>query len=329
MNKIRIGIVGYGNLGKSTELAILQNADMELKGVFTRRKPEELKLQTGQARAYQIEEALQMKTEIDVMVLCGGSKSDIPVQAPYFIQYFNTVDGYDAHARIPDYFEEMNKLAHQSGKVAMIAGGWDPGMFSVQRIYAEAVLPQGKTYTFWGKGVSQGHSDAIRRVAGVQDAKQYTIPIEEAINQVKKGHMPDFTPRQKHLRECFVVAEAGGDLGKIEAAIKTMPDYFADYDTIVHFISQTELDEKHRGLPHGGRVIRLGKTGQDLEHKHTIEYSLSLDSNPDFTASVLLAYTRATYRMSAEGVTGAKTVADIAPIYLSSRSPQEVRHEMI
>lgn len=329
MEKIRIGIVGYGNLGKSTELCIQQNEDMELKGVFTRRDPESIQLFTKGAKAYSMEDALKMQDEIDVMILCGGSKDDIPQQGPHFAAAFHTVDGYDTHAHIPEYYQAMQAAAEKGKKLAVISSGWDPGMFSIQRIYAEAVLPKGKSYTFWGKGISQGHSDAIRRVAGVKDAKQYTIPVEKAIEQVKSGSMPELTTREKHHRECFVVAEDGADLAGIEREIKEMPDYFADYDTTVHFISQEELNCKHGGLPHGGTVIRMGKTGAAQENIHEIEYTLKLDSNPDFTASVLLAYARAAYRLSKEGVCGAKTVADIAPAYLLAKSAEEIRRDYI
>ncbi|RRD96183.1 diaminopimelate dehydrogenase [Clostridiales bacterium COT073_COT-073] len=329
MEKIKIGIVGYGNLGKSAEVAIRQNEDMELVGVFTRRNPTDIKPTGNQIKVYPIADALSMQDKIDVMLLCGGSKSDIPVQGPYFIRYFNTVDGYDTHARIPEYYEQMNEIAIKNGKLALIAGGWDPGMFSIQRILAEAVLPEGKTYTFWGKGVSQGHSDAIRRINGVRDAKQYTIPLETAVNRIKSGEMPELTTREKHLRECFVVAEDGADLAEIERQIKTMPDYFADYDTVVHFISQAELEQNHAGLPHGGRVIRIGKTGGEAQNLQQMEYSLNLDSNPDFTASVLLAYVRAVYRLNQEGQAGAKTVADIAPAYLLPKSADEIRRDYI
>lgn len=325
MKKIRLGIVGYGNLGKSAELAIAQNPDMELVGVFTRRNPDTVKLHSAQTKAYYVQDAWKMQSEIDVMILCGGSKTDIPEQGPQMVEYFNTVDGYDTHAKIPEYYERMNQIAIEKGKVAVVASGWDPGMFSIQRIYAEAVLPEGASYTFWGKGISQGHSDAIRRIEGVKDAKQYTIPMEDAVERVRSGEMPELSTAEKHLRECFVVAEAGADLAAIEEAIKTMPDYFADYQTVVHFIAQEELEKEHSGLPHGGRVIRMGKTGANLEHLHQIEYSLKLDSNPDFTASVLLAYARAAYRLSREGNYGAKTVADIAPAYLSIKSAEEIR----
>lgn len=329
MNKIRIGIVGYGNLGKSVELGLKQNNDMELVGVFTRREPSSIKTVTEGVATYHIDEAKNMLDQIDVMVLCGGSLSDIPVQGPQFARMFNTVDAFDTHAKIPEYFDEVNKNALESGKVCVVASGWDPGMFSINRLYAEAILPVGSTYTFWGKGVSQGHSDAIRRVEGVLDAKQYTIPVESAIEAVKRGETPEFTTREKHRRVCYVVAKEGADKARIENEIKTMPNYFADYDTEVHFISEQELKEKHSGLPHGGLVIRYGNTGINEEHSHTIEYKLNLDSNPDFTANVLIAYARAAYRLNKEGVSGAKTVADIAPAYLSSRSAEEIRRSLI
>lgn len=329
MNKIRIGIVGYGNLGKSVELGILQNKDMELVGVFTRREPSTIKTVTENVPAYHIEDAKNMLDQVDVMILCGGSMSDIPVQGPLFASMFNTVDAYDTHAKIPDYFNVINKNALETGKVCVISSGWDPGMFSINRLYAEAILPEGNTYTFWGKGISQGHSDAIRRVEGVVDAKQYTIPIESAIEAVKRGEMPEFTTREKHRRECFVVAEDGADKARIEQEIKAMPNYFADYDTVVHFITDEELQEKHSGLPHGGLVIRYGKTGFGDNHSHTIEYNLELESNPDFTANVLIAYARAAYRLNQEGVTGAKTVVDIAPAYLSSKTAEEIRKSII
>lgn len=270
-----------------------------------------------------------MLNQIDVMILCGGSMSDIPVQGPQFARMFNTVDAYDTHAKIPEYFNSVNKNALESGKVCIIASGWDPGMFSINRLYAEAILPVGSTYTFWGKGISQGHSDAIRRVDGVLDAKQYTIPIESAIEAVKRGEMPEFTTREKHRRVCYVVAKEGADKVRIENEIKTMPNYFADYDTEVYFISEQELQEKHSGLPHGGLVIRYGNTGINDGHSHTIEYKLNLESNPDFTANVLIAYARAAYRLNQEGVSGAKTVVDIAPAYLSSKTAEEIRRSLI
>lgn len=316
MNKIKIGIIGYGNLGKSAELAILQNQDMDLVGIFTRRDPGSVKTATG-ASVYFIEEAMSMTTKIDVMLLCGGSKSDLPVQGPQFAAAFNTVDVFDNHEKVSEYFDTMNQPATEANKVAVIAVGWDPGMFSLNRFLGQAVLPQGEGYTFWGKGVSQGHSDAVRNIPGVLDARQYTIPIESAIEAVRNGEMPHFTTKQKHLRECYVVLKAGANKNEIEQQIKTMPNYFADYDTTVYFISKEELEKNHNEMPHGGFVIRSGKTGLTGEKTHIIEYSLKLDSNPDFTANVLIAYARAAYKMNQEGVVGAKTVFDIAPSYLS------------
>ncbi|HHT56976.1 diaminopimelate dehydrogenase [Herbinix luporum] len=329
MNKIRIGILGYGNLGRGVEQGILQNKDMELVGVFTRRNPIDIQLTTKDAKAYHIKDAKEMTDIIDVMILCGGSKSDLPTQGPEFAGLFNTVDGFDTHANIPQYYDAVNDSALKAKKTAVIASGWDPGMFSLNRLYAEAILPKGKGYTFWGKGVSQGHSDAIRRIEGVVDAKQYTIPIEEAMDRVRKGELPDFTPRQKHLRECFVVAEDGADLNRIENEIKSMPNYFSDYDTIVHFISKEELEKNHSKMPHGGVVIHSGKTGLNDENNHLIEYSIKLDANPDFTANVLLAYARAVYRLNKEGIYGAKTVFDIAPAYLSIKSDEELRRTLL
>ncbi|MDI9508722.1 MAG: diaminopimelate dehydrogenase [Clostridiales bacterium] len=329
MQKIRIGILGYGNMGKGVELCIRQNKDMDLVGVFTRRNPDEVKLITKSAKAYHINEAKEMTDIIDVMILCGGSKSDLPSQGPEFAALFNTVDAYDTHAKIPEYYDAVNKAGLKSKKTCVIASGWDPGLFSLNRLYAEAVLPEGKNYTFWGKGVSQGHSDAIRRVEGVLDAKQYTIPVEEALERVRNGEMPEFSTRQKHLRECFVVAEDGADLSRIEKDIKTMPDYFSDYNTIVHFISKEELDRNHNKISHGGFVIQSGKTGLNYENTSIIEYSLRLDSNPEFTASVLLACARAAYRLNKEADFGAKTVFDIPPAYLSIKSNEELRRTLL
>lgn len=329
MDKIRIGILGYGNLGKSVELGIGQNSDMELVGVFTRRDADDLELMTKNTKAYNIMKAKEMTDIIDVMILCGGSMSDLPTQGPEFAALFNTVDGYDTHAKIPEYYEMVNNAATKAKKTSVISSGWDPGMFSLNRLYAEAILPKGETYTFWGKGVSQGHSDAIRRVKGVEDAKQYTIPIEEAMERVRSGQMPEFTTREKHLRECFVVAEEGADLDRIENEIKSMPNYFKDYNTIVHFISKEELIQNHSKIPHGGFVIHSGKTGLNNENTHIIEYSIKLDSNPDFTANVLLAYARAAYRLNKEGNYGAKTVFDIAPAYLSIKSVEELRRTLL
>ena len=326
---IRIGIFGYGNLGRGVESAIRQNKDMELVAVFTRRDPSALKIKTEGVKVCRAEDAVNMTDEIDVMILCGGSARDLPEQTPYLAKYFNVVDSFDTHARIPEHFANVDKEAKASGKVGLISVGWDPGMFSLNRLYAEAVLPDGKDYTFWGKGVSQGHSDAIRRVEGVADGKQYTIPLDSALEAVRKGENPELTARQKHLRECFVVAKEGADKARIEAEIKNMPNYFADYDTVVHFITQEELDRDHSGIPHGGFVIRSGRTGFDLEHKHIIEYSLKLDSNPEFTSSVIIAYARAAYRLNKEGACGAKTVLDIPPAYLSQCSAEDLRKRLL
>jgi len=326
---MRVGILGYGNLGKGVECAIKQNEDMELVAVFTRRNPESLKLLTPGVKVCSVDEAVQKKDEIDVLIICGGSATDLPKQTPEFSRYFNVIDSFDTHARIPEHFAAVDASAQEAGKVAVISVGWDPGMFSLNRLYANAILPQGKDYTFWGKGVSQGHSDAIRRVEGVLDGKQYTIPVDEALEAVRSGANPELTTRQKHTRECFVVAKEGADLAKIEKEIKEMPNYFADYDTSVHFISQEELDKNHNSIPHGGFVIRSGKTGWNEENKHIIEYSLKLDSNPEFTASVLVAYARAAYRLNKEGVKGCKTVFDIAPAYLCKESAEELRAHML
>ena len=324
---IRIGIYGYGNLGRGVEMAISQNDDMELVAVFTRRPPESVKINTKGARVLHIDDALNMKDEIDVMVICGGSATDLPFQTPFLAEHFNVIDSFDTHAKIPEHFENVNKSAIKGAHTAMISVGWDPGMFSLNRMYAGAILPNGKDYTFWGKGVSQGHSDAIRRIEGVADAKQYTIPVKEALDEVRSGSNPTLTTRQKHTRECFVVAKEGADLSYIENEIKTMPNYFADYDTTVHFISQEELNEKHAGIPHGGFVIRSGESASG--NKHIIEYSLKLDSNPEFTASVIVAYARATYRMACEGIVGCKSVFDVPPAYLSTKSGEELRKELL
>lgn len=321
---MRIGILGYGNLGRGIECAVKQNDDMELAAVFTRRNPDTVKVLTEGVKVYPVSDILEHKDEIDVLILCGGSATDLPVQTPEYAKYFNVIDSFDTHARIPEHFDNVNKAAMESGHTALISCGWDPGMFSLNRLYANAILPQGKDYTFWGKGVSQGHSDAIRRVEGVKDGKQYTIPVEAALEAVRNGENPELTTRQKHIRECFVVAEEGADLNKIEETIKNMPNYFADYDTIVHFISEEELKKNHSNLPHGGFVIRSGTTGLNDENKHVIEYSLKLDSNPEFTGSVLAAYARAVYRLHKEGNTGAITVFDVAPKYLSDKSYDEL-----
>ncbi len=315
---IRIGLCGYGNLGRGVEAAIRQNPDMTLAAVFTRRAPEALKIKTEGVPVYSVADVAKHVDEIDVMILCGGSATDLPTQTPAMAKLFNVVDSFDTHARIPEHFEVVDASARENGKVAIISVGWDPGMFSLNRLYASCVLPEGKDYTFWGKGVSQGHSDAIRRIAGVKDAKQYTIPVEAALDAVRSGSCPELTTRQKHVRECFVVAEDGADLARIENEIKTMPNYFADYDTTVHFITQEELNRDHSGIPHGGFVIRTGKTGINQEHNHVIEYSLKLDSNPEFTASVIVAYARAAARLAQKGVSGCHTVFDIPPALLKS-----------
>jgi diaminopimelate dehydrogenase len=326
---IRIGILGYGNLGKGIECAIKQNEDMELKAVFTRRKPADVKILTEGVNVYSVHDVVSHKEEIDVLILCGGSATDLPVQTPEYAQYFNVVDSFDTHANIPQHFANVDASAKKGGKAAAISVGWDPGMFSLNRLYANAILPNGNDYTFWGKGVSQGHSDAIRRVEGVKDGKQYTIPVASALEAVKNGENPELTTRQKHTRECFVVAEDGADKAKIESDIKNMPNYFADYDTTVHFITEEELKANHSGIPHGGFVIRSGKTGWNEENTHIMEYSLKLDSNPEFTASVIVAYARAVYRLHKEGQTGCKTVFDIAPAYLSPCSGEELRAHLL
>ena len=326
---IRIGIYGYGNLGRGVESAIRQNKDMELVAVFTRRDPAGLKIRTESARVCHVDDAIKMQNEIDVMILCGGSATDLPEQTPALAKCFNVVDSFDTHARIPEHFANVDAVAKESGKIGLISVGWDPGMFSLNRLYAEAVLPDGKDYTFWGKGVSQGHSDAIRRVEGVLDGKQYTIPLDSALEAVRSGKNPDLTAREKHLRECFVVAKEGADKAKIEETIKTMPNYFADYDTVVHFITKEELERDHSGIPHGGFVIRSGRTGFELEHQHIIEYSLKLDSNPEFTSSVIVAYARAAYRLNKEGASGCKTVLDVPPAYLSINSAEDLRKRLL
>lgn len=324
---IRIGIFGYGNLGRGVEAAIKQNSDMELVAVFSRRDPASVKINTEGVKVCHIDEAKDYADKIDVMILCGGSATDLPVQTPEMARMFNVIDSFDTHAKIPQHFANVDKEAKNSGKVAIISVGWDPGMFSLNRLYGAAILPEGKDYTFWGKGVSQGHSDAIRRIEGVLDAKQYTIPVPDALDAVRSGSNPDLTTRQKHTRECYVVAEDGADLARIENEIKTMPNYFADYDTTVHFISKEELVRDHSGIPHGGFVIRSGKTGSG--NNHIIEYSLKLDSNPEFTSSVLVAYARAAARLNKEGVSGCKSVLDVAPGYLSAKSGEELRKELL
>lgn len=326
---IRIGILGYGNLGRGVECAVKQNEDMELSAVFTRRPADSVHILSKDTPVCSVSELADYKDKIDVLIICGGSATDLPVQTPEYVKYFNVVDSFDTHAKIPQHYANVDSAAKKSGKIGMISVGWDPGMFSLNRVYANAILPDGADYTFWGKGVSQGHSDAIRRIDGVADARQYTIPVPSSLEAVRNGDTPQLSTREKHTRECFVVAKDGADLDRIEKEIKEMPNYFADYDTTVHFISQEELDKNHSGIPHGGFVIRSGKTGWDNEHKHIIEYSLKLDSNPEFTASVLAAYARAAYRMNQEGMRGCKTVFDVAPAYLCRQSGEELRSHML
>ena len=326
---IRIGIFGYGNLGRGVECAIRHNPDMALAAVFTRRAPESVRILTEGVPVYSAKDIASHKEEIDVLILCGGSATDLPVQTPECARYFNVVDSFDTHARIPEHFANVDKAAKEGGHVGIISVGWDPGMFSLNRLYANAILTDGKDYTFWGKGVSQGHSDAVRRIAGVKDAKQYTIPVPEALEKVRAGEQPELTTRQKHTRECFVVPEEGADLARIEQEIKTMPNYFDEYDTTVHFISMEEFKRDHSAIPHGGFVIRSGRTGWENENQHVIEYSLKLDSNPEFTSSVIIAYARAAYRMAKEGNTGCKTVFDIPPAYLSAMDGEYLRNHML
>ena len=324
---IRIGIMGYGNLGRGVELAITQNPDTTLAALFTRRDPATVKPLTANVPVYKAEDAASHKDEIDVMILCGGSATDLPVQAPQFASLFNIVDSFDTHAKIPEHFADVDKAAKASGKVAAISVGWDPGMFSLARLYGSAILPDGKDYTFWGRGVSQGHSDAIRRIDGVLDARQYTVPVESAVEEVRAGKQPTLSTREKHTRECFVVAKEGADKARIEREIKTMPNYFADYDTTVTFISMEELKRDHAGIPHGGSVFRTGKTAGG--NTHVIEYRLKLDSNPEFTSSVLVATARAVARMQNEGRTGCVTLFDIPPAYLSPLSAEELRKNLL
>lgn len=329
MNPIRIGIVGYGNLGRGVELAVRSNSDMQLAFVATRRDPSSVKLQTAGIPIYAYDDLVNHRDDADVVIICGGSATDLPKQTPALAKLFHVVDSFDTHAKIPEHFAAVNVAAEETGHVAVISVGWDPGMFSLARLYGNCILPDGKDYTFWGKGISQGHSDAIRRVEGVVDARQYTIPIEAAMEAVRSGQQPELTTRQKHLRECFVVAEEGADLERIEREIRTMPNYFADYDTIVHFISAEELKKNHSEIPHGGFVMRSGTTGSAHEHKHLIEYSLKLDSNPEFTTSVLIAYARAAVRLAAKGERGCKTVFDIAPAELSPLSGESLRATLL
>ena len=325
---MNIAIYGYGNIGRGVECAVGQNPDIELTGVFTRRDPASVKTLTG-APVYAAADITAHKDEIDVLILCGGSATDLPVMTPMLAEKFNVVDSFDTHARIPAHFDAVDAAARRGGTVAVISGGWDPGMFSLNRLYAAAILPEGKDYTFWGRGVSQGHSDAIRRIPGVKDARQYTVPIEAALDAVRSGEMPELTARQKHLRECYVVAEDGADPAKIEETIKTMPNYFADYDTTVTFITAEQMQREHSALPHGGVVIRTGTTGLKNEHNQTIEYKLTLDSNPEFTAGVLVALARAAHRLACRGETGCKTIFDIAPADLSALSAQQLRAKLL
>ena len=326
---IRIGIYGYGNLARGVEASIRQNPDMELCAVFTRRDPASVKTRTAGVPVLHVDDVATMVGKIDVMIICGGSAKDLPEQTPALAQMFNVVDSFDTHAKIPEHFANVDAAAKTAGKVAMISVGWDPGMFSLNRLYANVILPEGNDYTFWGRGVSQGHSDAIRRIDGVIDARQYTVPVDAALASVRSGDNPTLTTREKHIRECYVVAEEGADLDRIAEEIKSMPNYFADYNTTVNFISLDELREKHSGIPHGGVVIRSGVTGFDKENSHVIEYNLKLDSNPEFTASVLVAYARATFRMANEGASGCKTVFDVPPAYLSAMSGEEMRRTML
>lgn len=326
---IRIGILGYGNLGKGVESAIGQNPDMELAAVFTRRSTDSLKLRTPGVSVLAAEALAHMQDEIDVLILCGGSATDLPEQTPKYAAMYNVVDSFDTHARIPEHFAAVDSAAKAAGRTAVISCGWDPGMFSLNRLYANCILPEGSDYTFWGKGVSQGHSDAVRRIVGVKDARQYTIPVPEAMEKVRGGSNPELTTRQKHTRECFVVAEEGADPAAIEREIINMPNYFADYDTSVHFITEEEMKREHGGLPHGGCVIYTGVTGMEKEHRHVMEYSLKLDSNPEFTGSVITACARAAYRMHREGMYGCKTMFDIAPAWLSPKSGEELRAHLL
>ncbi len=325
---MRLGILGYGNLGRGVELAVKQNDDMELIAVFTRRNPEDLKINSD-AKVVHVSELENYKDKIDVLILCGGSATDLPEQTPECVKYFNVIDSFDTHAKIPEHFANVDKVAKESGKIGIISVGWDPGMFSLNRLYANAILPNGSDYTFWGKGVSQGHSDAIRRIEGVKNAKQYTVPVEKALESVKNCENPTLSTSDKHTRECFVVLKDGADADRIEREIKTMPNYFADYETTVHFISEEEFKNNHSKMNHGGFVIRTGKTGLNEENNHVIEYSLKLDSNPEFTSSVLVAYARAAYRLAEKGESGGRTVFDIAPALLSMKTPEQLRKEIL
>ncbi len=326
---IKIGIMGYGNLGRGVECAVKNNQDMELVAVFTRRDPAALTIKTDGAKVVNVKDIADWKDKIDVMVICGGSATDLPKQTPELAKMFNVIDSFDTHARIPEHFANVDASAKEAGKVAVISCGWDPGMFSLNRLYANCILPEGNDYTFWGRGVSQGHSDAVRRIEGVKDARQYTVPVEDALEAVRSGSNPELTTREKHTRECYVVLEEGADAAKVEEEIKTMPNYFSDYDTTVYFITEEEMARDHSRLPHGGFVLRTGKTGWNLENNHVIEYSLKLDSNPEFTSSAIAAYARAIYRLNQEGQSGCKTVFDIAPAYLSPKSGEELRAHLL
>ena len=326
---IKIGILGYGNLGKGMECAVKQNDDMELVAVFTRRNPEDVKILTETATVCNVADVEDWKDKIDVMIICGGSATDLPKQTPVYAKMFNVIDSFDTHARIPEHFANVDAAAKEGGHVGIISVGWDPGMFSLNRLYANAILPDGNDYTFWGKGVSQGHSDAIRRIDGVKDARQYTVPVESVLERIRNGETPELTTREKHTRECYVVAEEGADLARIEKEIVTMPNYFSDYDTTVHFISEEEMKRDHSTLPHGGFVIRNGKTGWNQENTHVIEYRLKLDSNPEFTSSVIVCCARAAFRMKQEGMSGCKTILDIPPAYLSAKSGEELRKNLL
>ena len=325
---MKIAIYGYGNLGRGVECATKYHTDAELVAVFTRRPPESVKTVLG-TPVYSADRVLEFKDEVDVLILCGGSATDLPKMTPELARSFNVIDSFDTHARIPEHFKNVDNAAREGGKLALISCGWDPGLFSAARLYAESVLPSGADYTFWGRGISQGHSDAIRRIDGVRDARQYTVPVPEAISSVRAGSSPTLSTREKHLRECYVVLEDGADAARIEREIKEMPNYFADYDTKVNFITIEELREKHSGMPHGGSVIRNGNTGFNGENSHTVEFSLRLDSNPEFTASVLVAYARAVGRMAERGRVGAITVFDVAPGDLSQHTPEELRAHLL
>ncbi|MBQ3573205.1 MAG: diaminopimelate dehydrogenase [Clostridia bacterium] len=326
---MKIAIYGYGNLGRGIEAAARQNDDIELTGVYTRRKPETVKTNTEGLCVYSADEIEKHKNDIDVLIICGGSATDLPKMTPELAKSFNVIDSFDTHADISKHFAAVDKAASENGNIALISAGWDPGMFSINRLYASAILPEGQDYTFWGRGVSQGHSDAIRRIEGVIDARQYTVPVEDALDAVRSGKNPQLTTREKHTRECYVVVEEGADKARIENEIKTMPNYFADYITTVNFVSLEELKKNHSGIPHGGSVIRTGATGFDKENKHVVEYKIKLDSNPEFTASVIVAYARALYRMKQRGDMGCKTVFDIAPSDISPMSPEELRAHLL